>query len=135
MMVSMFDNAPATSFAKDAQAVASTNVDWKETATEHVFKADLPGLRKEDVKGIHVYGFLVTEIKEHISVAYSCVSFSVWCSDLERLCVTMYDFGLEFGILIGYGWVLLVLEVSRKNFLVLIRSGISLLNLQLQSTV
>ena len=50
MMVSMFDNAPATSLARDARVVASTNVDWKKTATEHVFKVDLPGLRKEDVK-------------------------------------------------------------------------------------
>ena len=49
VMVSLFDNAPATSFVRDAHAMASTSVDWKETATEHVFKADLPGLRKEDV--------------------------------------------------------------------------------------
>jgi len=50
VMVTLFDNAPASSFARDAHAVASTNVDWKETPTEHVFKADLPGLRKEDVQ-------------------------------------------------------------------------------------
>jgi HSP20 family protein len=50
VMVSLFDNSPATSFARDARAVASTNVDWKETSTEHVFKADLPGLRKEEVQ-------------------------------------------------------------------------------------
>ncbi|KAG0579044.1 hypothetical protein KC19_4G068100 [Ceratodon purpureus] len=49
-MVTLFDNAPATSFARDARAVASTSVDWKETPSEHVFKADLPGLRKEDVR-------------------------------------------------------------------------------------
>ncbi|KAG0578542.1 hypothetical protein KC19_4G031500 [Ceratodon purpureus] len=50
VMVTLFDNAPATSFARDARAVASTSVDWKETPSEHVFKADLPGLRKEDVQ-------------------------------------------------------------------------------------
>ncbi|KAG0618502.1 hypothetical protein M758_4G069200 [Ceratodon purpureus] len=49
-MVTLFDNAPATSFARDARAVASTSVDWRETPSEHVFKADLPGLRKEDVR-------------------------------------------------------------------------------------
>ncbi|KAG0579150.1 hypothetical protein M758_4G076800 [Ceratodon purpureus] len=50
MVLTLFDNAPATSFARDARAVASTSVDWKETPSEHVFKADLPGLRKEDVQ-------------------------------------------------------------------------------------
>jgi HSP20 family protein len=50
VMVTMFENTPASSFARDAHAVASTNVDWKETPTEHVFKADLPGLRKEEVQ-------------------------------------------------------------------------------------
>ena len=51
MVRTLFDNdAPATSFARNAHAVASTSVEWKETATEHVFKADLPGLCKEDVQ-------------------------------------------------------------------------------------
>jgi HSP20 family protein len=50
VMVTMLDDTPAGSFARDAHAMARTNVDWKETATEHVFKADLPGLRKEDVQ-------------------------------------------------------------------------------------
>lgn len=49
-MVTFLDHSPGLSFARDAQAVASTNVDWKETQTEHVFKADLPGLRKEEIQ-------------------------------------------------------------------------------------
>ena len=44
------DSSPANSFARDARAVASTSVDWKETEKEHVFKADLPGLKKEEIR-------------------------------------------------------------------------------------
>ncbi|KAK3006488.1 hypothetical protein RJ639_015650 [Escallonia herrerae] len=32
-------------------AFMSTRVDWKETPEAHIFKADLPGLKKEQVKG------------------------------------------------------------------------------------
>lgn len=50
MSIFFDESSPASSFARDARAVASTNVDWKETATEHIFKADLPGLKKEEIK-------------------------------------------------------------------------------------
>jgi HSP20 family protein len=50
VMVTLFENEPASLCARDTRAVASTRVDWKETPSEHVFKADLPGLRKEDMQ-------------------------------------------------------------------------------------
>nr|AAD09182.1 cytosolic I small heat shock protein HSP17.2IC [Funaria hygrometrica] len=49
IMMNFFEDTPARSIARDAHALASTNVDWKETPTEHVIKADLPGLKKEEV--------------------------------------------------------------------------------------
>ncbi|KAH9304662.1 hypothetical protein KI387_009066 [Taxus chinensis] len=42
-------NGP-NSFSRDAMAVANTRVDWKETPQAHVFTADLPGLKKEELK-------------------------------------------------------------------------------------
>ncbi|XP_024381741.1 17.4 kDa class I heat shock protein [Physcomitrium patens] len=36
--------------AGDAHAGANTRIDWRETPEAHIFKADLPGLRKEEVK-------------------------------------------------------------------------------------
>ncbi|KAM1020127.1 hypothetical protein ACFX13_042161 [Malus domestica] len=41
-------NIPSS--ARETTAIANTHIDWKETPEAHIFKADLPGIKKEEVK-------------------------------------------------------------------------------------
>ncbi|XP_065015580.1 18.1 kDa class I heat shock protein-like [Musa acuminata AAA Group] len=41
---------PSILFPSEVSAFVGTHIDWKETPEAHVFKADIPGLKKEEVK-------------------------------------------------------------------------------------
>ncbi|KAG6554353.1 hypothetical protein Mapa_004270 [Marchantia paleacea] len=46
----LFDRMAFPTISHDAGSVANTRVDWVETPEAHVYKADLPGMKKEEVK-------------------------------------------------------------------------------------
>ncbi|EEF41877.1 heat-shock protein, putative [Ricinus communis] len=42
--------SPSSLVSRGNSAFINTRIDWKETPEAHIFKADLPGLKKEEVK-------------------------------------------------------------------------------------
>ncbi|KAJ4779650.1 hypothetical protein LUZ62_063907 [Rhynchospora pubera] len=42
-------NRSLATFDNETSSFVNARIDWKETAEAHIFKADLPGMRKEEV--------------------------------------------------------------------------------------
>ena len=45
-----FNSANLPASARETSALVNARIDWKETPEAHIFKADVPGLKKEEVK-------------------------------------------------------------------------------------
>lgn len=45
-----FGGSSRPGFSNETTQFVNTRIDWKETPEAHVFKADLPGIKKEEVK-------------------------------------------------------------------------------------
>ncbi|OVA17739.1 Alpha crystallin/Hsp20 domain [Macleaya cordata] len=43
-------SVPRSEISNETSQLANTRIDWKETPEAHVFRADLPGLNKDEVK-------------------------------------------------------------------------------------
>ncbi|KAI3868518.1 hypothetical protein MKX03_035691 [Papaver bracteatum] len=41
---------PRSELSRETSQLANTRIDWKETPESHIFRADLPGVKKEEVK-------------------------------------------------------------------------------------
>ncbi|KMT18245.1 hypothetical protein BVRB_2g024120 [Beta vulgaris subsp. vulgaris] len=48
--LNLWDNSQSLSSVHETAAFVNARMDWKETPEAHIFKADLPGLKKEEVK-------------------------------------------------------------------------------------